>query len=355
MRTHSLLLPLCITFALSISQAGKNTCSTKDFKSELGPVRDQGSVGWCFAYVTADMLTQKLRKLNPKKFAKEQVSAADVTFQYFKNPPNHKIIPYTDSSYWAARIQDREQVKIEERNNDVRNYGIFDNFQGGFIDLSIYSYPIETKGVCLEKDLSSKRGIPMDLLLGINFEYSDKARSCYQNADSEKALVELRNKIWEEHIDHQCKRTTVNLKKSIRSVDGWTHAPKFSGDGTVEFFSENEKGQSQNLTSRVRSELRDVVNEGLDNGSIVGIGITPAFLMNAESRDKMLRDNIRHEVSIVARQKLGNQCMYQIRNSWGEDCKLYNEHFQGQCDKGNIWVSEEELFPHMMRAHYLQN
>lgn len=55
------LSPLTYSFECS-----KND-NLPDLRSKLGPIRDQDSIGWCYAFTAADLLTDYLRK-NPQQF-----------------------------------------------------------------------------------------------------------------------------------------------------------------------------------------------------------------------------------------------------------------------------------------------
>ncbi|MBI3541937.1 MAG: hypothetical protein HY075_01500 [Deltaproteobacteria bacterium] len=54
-------------------------------------------------------------------------------------------------------------------------------------------------------------------------------------------------------------------------------------------------------------------------------------------------------VSPVTRREWHNgACMYLVHNSWGMDCKVYDASRKKNCDKGKLWVRENELFENII-------
>jgi len=95
------------------------TCTPVDLRNKLGPLRDQGKTGWCFAYTAADLLTAKLGK---------EVSAIGVA-----------ISTKTDSIYSFFDKLKRNSA-----------------FRSGFIDSVIL---LSQKNICLEKELPSSLAV----------------------------------------------------------------------------------------------------------------------------------------------------------------------------------------------------
>ncbi len=53
------IIAICLfIFSLPLNaQISSSECSPKDFRSKLPPVREQDSIGWCYAFVAADLIS----------------------------------------------------------------------------------------------------------------------------------------------------------------------------------------------------------------------------------------------------------------------------------------------------------
>jgi len=82
------VLTLLLTdFVYADQTLDKDHCTTKDVSNQLGEVRDQGNIGWCYANVAADLLTFRYQdRLNGQQASAGYVA---ITFnQYTKTKPN---------------------------------------------------------------------------------------------------------------------------------------------------------------------------------------------------------------------------------------------------------------------------
>jgi hypothetical protein len=330
--------------------AASDSCSPIDFSQDLGPIRDQGEKDLCYADTAADMLTQKLRRIDVK-FAQSQVSAVDVAYQFYRNPIRSTFVPSTHAIYTPQELGDREIQKQQDMKARIDASPTFDNFETGYIDLAIHAYRNADIGVCTEADLPSKGGLPAELVHAVDQNFARLVRICANDPSPESVLADLRNEIWDQTIQSRCHRQKIGRQKVIRSTDGILG--DYNQDGTFTYF-ENKNGKRQDLTKEVRQALRGTIDEGLNHGSIVGIDISPAFLVKETETLKLIQEHARHSLSVVSRMKINGQCYYRLRNSWGESCEKYNAKFKARCVRGEVTVTPEELLPNMFRAQYLE-
>jgi hypothetical protein len=343
---------LLFLFFIPYSSAhAKDACSTVDYSHDLGPIRDQGDKDWCYAFTAADMMTQKLRLADPIKFANEQISAADVAYQYYRNPINASFVPDLDADYTPEQLVQREQEKLRIRDTGIKKNATFDTFNSGYIDLAIHAYKNNAVGVCTEADLPSTKGVTGDLVRAVNDKFSKLLRVCQGKPTNEEALAALRNRCWDEAIQSECHRQKIGIQKLVHSADGIDGSS--NPDGSFTFFTQ-KNGVRTESTAEVQQTLREAVDEGLNLGRIVGIDISPAFLMNDKAKANLLKQHARHSLSIVSRTEVNGQCYYKLRNSWGPTCERYNAKFKDRCVGGQIWVTPQELSPNMYRAQYLE-
>lgn len=336
------------TFSKSLAS---DACSTINYSNDLGPIRDQGEKDWCYAYTAADMLTQKLRRFDRKKFGQSQISAVDVAYQLYRHPVKSNFTPNADAIYTPEELRNREQEKQEIMKAHFNASPSFDTFNGGYIDLAIHAYRNADIGVCTEAELPSQKGLPTELIHAVDQSFARLQRICANDVSPETALVDLRNEVWDETIQRQCHRQKIGQQKVIRSTDGIL--ANYKEDGTFTFDTD-KNGKRVDSTQNVRRALRRTIDEGLKHGSIVGIDISPAFLINDVEKPKVIKDHAFHSLSVVARKKINGQCYYRLRNSWGESCEKYNPKFKARCVRGEVLVTPEELAPNMFRAQYLE-
>jgi hypothetical protein len=330
--------------------AASDACSPIDYSQDLGPIRDQGEKDLCYADTAADMLTQKLRRIDVK-FAQSQVSAVDVAYQVYRNPSRPKFVPNMGAIYTPRELRDREKQKLRDLKIGIDASPTFDNFETGYIDLAIHAYRNADIGVCTEADLPSKEGLPVELIHAVDQKFARLVRICADDPSPESVLTDLRNEIWDQTIQSRCHRQKIGRQKVIRSTDGILG--DYNQNGTFTYFA-NKNGKRLDLTKKVRQALRGTIDEGLEHGSIVGIDISPAFLVKDVETPKLIREHARHSLSVVSREKINGQCYYKLRNSWGESCEKYNPKFKARCVRGEVMVTPEELIPNMFRAQYLE-
>jgi len=61
-----------------------------------------------------------------------------------------------------------------------------------------------------------------------------------------------------------------------------------------------------------------------------------------------------HVSTIVARAQLQGEQYYLLRNSWGDSCGIYANRIALRCDRGHIWLSEDEIRKYVSSVAYLE-
>lgn len=337
---------------ISVSQA-EDRCEPKDFSSQVGPVHAQ-ETNRCYSYVAADMLTQKLRRMDPQKFADFEVSAMDVAFQFLWNTPSFVTWPDEGAGSSAHKVIKQQKKKLKDRISVIQTNPKMDNFQFGYSDLAIFSYPTQSLGFCSEKDLPSELGTTSAMTEAVNKVQQDHIEQCVRHNSQVRDLVAIRNQSWAEVIASKCKRVQAPFVPTIRRVETpYGYEEVWKKDGSLEFRSK-ENGKWVNRTNEMRNSLWEKLDEGLDHGSIVGVDISMAFLKLPHDQAWMIPGKARHAVSIVARKRINGQCSYLVRDTDNPACKTSNARFRKRCSKGQTWVTVSELLPNMFRAQYIE-
>ena len=95
----------------------QSTFQNVDLRSQLGPIRDQDSVGWCFAFSTADLVTHWM------SLHKEELGMGDIDFTQKDNMVSAAAVALTYNSYSRPGFSRldlyRDQLRREELNIEI--------------------------------------------------------------------------------------------------------------------------------------------------------------------------------------------------------------------------------------------
>jgi hypothetical protein len=300
---------------LNLSTAQADNCSAVDLAKEMGPVRNQGDIGWCYANAAADLLSYRYRS----ELKGQQVSALYTALMF-----NSKFYEQTLISKATQKITDKI---ISE---------------GGSISLAVKA--AITEGFCprTKDDNFIKQGTGYSL--------------------QKKLQLGLRLKALYDQRQMQKLRETINKIRSTNSI--LNEVPdsrlyKVLETSTQETFLKglaDELCQGKKFRPKTESDVDLVLmprvsglswalfkkmNSELDEKRPVGVGyystLFKSYALPIETTDA-------HASVVIGRKKINGQCHYKLRNSWGSGCNYKNPAFQGAgCEGGNLWVSENEF------------
>ncbi|MGZ3772363.1 MAG: hypothetical protein ACXVCY_01435 [Pseudobdellovibrionaceae bacterium] len=340
--------------AVALKGKNANDCSDEDFSDKMGPVRQQGNFGWCYAFTAADLIAYKL-KLTPSN----TVSAFDVGIGYYfqENIVKPKLDEKDFSSeqdYLDAK-KDWQNYLQELKDRKEKQKAIpLSMREGGTIDGAIRSYNFKG-GLCSEKQLPSQKSevfIDADFYLQTNLltaQYGPPIQSFNMDCElqSNDLLVNSNmvngllnaapmENLTEKMIDAAAVSTVklLDQKCSPRTSMPLLMA-KSRGTDTVESRKTALKRINENITHRIPT----------------GISYSSCFLTdNPKSYPKFFNHepSCPHASSIVGRRMNSktHKCEYKIRNSWGLSCEPYSKKIKEnkKCENGHVWISEDELW-----------
>lgn len=304
-----------LTLILTASQLYANDCGNdvilENDEVNLNNVRNQDSVGWCYAYTAADLLSFKFKK---------KISAVSL---------------YKSDQEIETDISSR-----------VGN--------GGDIADSIRSFIAKNNGLCLESDLPSSdfkfcldryyNEFLNNLLTVVNENRLDDelaANQCF-GRDIESAFPGLnvsfirahgnKKELIESIYKQQCKKISLKgVKIATRTMD---------------------------IAYYPASVLLKNIDDQLSQGNLSGIGYDYHKLNGEEP-------NGGHTSLIVGKRTNPDNgaCEYLVRNSWGKECSLYESEglsCHKNCDEngcrysGHFWVSTDRLANSLFNVTYLR-
>lgn len=321
-----------LILGVSFAWAGDYTVAQKDcsptdirdhhphLKEHFSNPQDQDSIGWCFGFTAADLLSVE---------AKEPVSAIHVSTIF-----NKKV---AQSTLWS----------IGYGIGEIFQKGKFDEvYEGGFIKSAIKD-AMKNKKVCSDKDLPfyTEHSVEMRWLIHtlenirkmIKENKVSEELACQTieqriglsifggNYDKEKVIVSILNDdlnvAIEKLVSSNCRERMISLEtKKVREL----HRPSRVQD----------KDRSRTYPQEVRM-YKQKVNDLLSKGKPLGIVYNVKHVTNSSGL---------HANSVIARRWNNGRCEYKIRNSWGRSCSSYKKEIECDFNEGSFWVSDEKFF-----------
>ena len=319
----------------------ESDCTDKDNRRPPlnDKVRNQGAIGWCYAYTAADLLSHKTGKL---------ISAVDVANSY-----NRDII--------SNPLKLIRFVLKDESERD-----------GGFLSLAIKNAIDE--GLCNEDNVRSSNPQKWSGYLLVELRELQKLKARFDK-ETYVPMAPGRNMVLQQKIrDDIRKQKIADFRKNFHNNlnDGFREVFKLTNDQMVDVL---ERSSSTDIINQAIKEscknkrlfvedieivsriafplissdfLIDDIDKQINEDNIVGVSYYADLLF-----DPYNKKSERHASSIVARKFDGGSCKYLIRNSWGENCKRkYSEKYE--CEKGQLWVPKEYLVEMIYGITYIK-
>jgi hypothetical protein len=284
-------------------------CDSKDVSDQMPPVRHQDGTGWCDAFVSADLLSQKTGK---------NISAMDISLNYQKHLESDDIIMKTGVNLSKA--------------------------SGSHIAL----HKTLSEGYCLESEIPSEvaDGAPFNIADRLeNFEQFKKAYNsqfsfCYNFVygspfpevpfsdfsnilrwgQDDKYLTQFRNRA--------CKRSKDNIENSITVAIG------------SDTYSEDYDSKMKIVQAAV-----DQLNKGK------AVGFEHPFKMMYEPKYlEAEKEDSWHASSIVGMEKdSSGECQFKVRGTLGSRAKYIGR----KSHDGYYWISARELAANARLLFYI--
>jgi hypothetical protein len=309
-------LTVSLNFAtLPVQAADRNSCTPVDLRPEMGPVRDQGDIGWCYANAAADLLTYKYRDA----LAGKQISADYVALTY-----THffEFNPYGDGGLitFAALSSMQHGMCSEDVQDSIVPMGERQSLESKLDDL-------QNLKTLYDQNKISELNTRLQDLKVMGSPLGALPRSDLDNVLAHSSSHSFALKI----ADLLCRghRTRINFQH-------WA-MPR------TMFASLNENSSHPKLFAKIDKLLNDK--------NPVGFGYFADFLQHENaSREGG------HASVLVGRRWSNdkNTCEYLIRNSWGPGCDGYTPEITAECEDGNLWVTRATLAKYIDRITWLR-
>ena len=311
----------------------------------LSPM-SQGDSAICFAYATADMISQRVGVT---------VSALDVaTRYYFADPAG--LFRSRDRAlrkYLAAHPDLTEEI-AESRNDteaskerNPQRKPFFDKLEDGQEAGAALLYNLG--GLCPDRDLPSFDGYGQHVRTFGALRWRSRLaprmswRSLGGTVDKLRdPATDAFNAGWITHVERRCRRKPlpVPLLPVSDSI----------ADNQLDFMERARNGDPD--LAKGTDRLMAMIDYALDHGRLPVVGYSWYVLEARDPKDPDLAAD--HSSPIIARRKVGGRCRYHLQDNTGEYCARMRPGIRERCELGRVWLDEAELRASLYSVIYLR-
>ena len=312
----------------------------------LSPM-SQGDSAICFAYATADMISQRVGVT---------VSALDVATRYYFADPAGLLHSRDGALRRTLRRHPDLAEAIAESRNDTeasreRNPGrkpYFDKLEDGQEEAATLLYNLG--GLCLDRDLPSFDGYGQHARTFGALRWRSRVAAPKISWRSLGGTVpRLRdpetdafNAGWIAHVERRCRRRPlpVPLIPVSDSI----------ADNQLDFMDKAARREPGLKAGTDR--LMAMIDYALDRGRLPVIGYSWYVLEERLPKDPDIAAD--HSSPIIARRKVAGRCQYHLQDNTGEYCARMRPGIAERCDLGRVWLDEDELRASLYSVIYLR-
>lgn len=293
--------------------------------------RSQDSIGWCYGFSAADLLSAELGK---------PVSAAHASILY-----NKKV---QGNFFWrlAYKFQSSEFDEV---------------YEGGFAKKALKLMQ-KNKKVCLEEDLpfdenysgelerlikelESLKGYLKSKIRTVKTKCRKVSEFLSENYGLNISVNELYSALVSENLNivldeiakKQCAGKEVEvpkLKVRKRSM------PRMSR------FSNESHDEAQRRFVKRMTSFFNIIDNKLKDGKPVEVSYNVKHVTNFKGL---------HSSVVTGRRWHNGRCEFKVRNSWGRSCYSYDNSEISQCDReeGAFWVADQKFYEMVNNITYI--
>lgn len=327
------LTQIALLFFSGVAIAG--SCDPVDLRPVLGPALDQGNTGHCYAHSSADLIAAATgRRVSPLDLATTYILASQEPLRNSRRPEVQEFLR-SHSSFltdWKKDRSDEPQNFTKEK--ILTDEGIYwtggEEFQTIFLS-NIY-------GLCDQARLPSGEKNYEQYLKTINSFHVNRM----VNRDfSDGELIDPIGEVTEP----EAKLAANSFQKWVRTRCGMGWMPgRLLVPETLRFAASLRQFEALQALATfagvdTNGQLFEKIDELLNQGKIVSIGYSANDIMK---RSKEFPSG-EHASIIAARKEKDGQCLYFIRNSFGDYKDDYLARFKKSYEQGGVWVRSKDL------------
>jgi hypothetical protein len=284
--------------------------------AKLGPVRSQGNTQLCFAHAAADVATF---------YTGRRVSAFSVAVRNFQKREGFDYALFNPLGSIAGKTTQASKYML----------GLASSVLTTSLGSTLCPDDQENRPTYRDGDLKSL------------WESYDRFRVYI----GPKKPVELYERI------------AAGLSQVMPSLDSSTFSPnryRTLDQALGEWFDQRCRLQLPEMkVTGVRTgaagadSILKAINDALASGTIAMIHYDPAVLDSIDPSVFQFLVGF-HVSTIVAKARIEGETHYLLRNSWSEACHYYSKDISRRCDRGHIWLTENEVRKYVTSVAYYQ-
>ena len=311
----------------------------------LSPM-SQGDSAICFAYATADMISQRVGVT---------VSALDVaTRYYFADPAGlYRNRDRALRKYLAAHpdlaeeiAESRNDTEASKERNPLRK-PFFDKLEDGQEEEAALLYNLG--GLCPDRDLPSFDGYGQHVrTLGrLRWRSRLAPKMCWRSLGGtvdklRDPATDAFNAGWIAHVERRCRRRPLPVPLLPVS--------DAIADNQLDFMERKASGDP--ALAQGGERLMGMIDYALDHGRLPVVGYSWYVLEERDPKDPDLAAD--HSSPIIARRKTNGRCQYHLQDNTGEYCSRMRPGIRERCAFGRVWLDEAELRASLYSVIYLR-
>ena len=308
----------------------------------------QGDTAMCFAYSTADMISQRVQVV---------VSPLDVaTKYYFANVARLGASQSLDLQRHLAAMGDYRfrirQVRAKADVSAVGNPGrlpFIDKLEDGEEDIAALTYNIG--GICEDRAFPSYDGFKFhaDYLSHLRFQarFLPKPKQCFSIlGDAAQGLLSPKtdwfNATWVQHVEQSCHRfpSPVPLLPVTYRI----------AENEQDFMTMLDEGRRP--TRRSIDRMFSMLDYALDHQRAPAIGYSFWVFEERPATDPDVTAD--HSSVVIGRRKVAGACQYRVQDNTGEYCSRMRGAISARCENGRVWLTKDELRQTLYSVTYLR-
>jgi len=286
--------------------------------NEMPPIKDQDSIGWCYGFTTADLLSHYLYKTKGKNVTGNNTPWADYRLKAFNVSPMGVSTMYNQANKNKYGDALKNQSSLELRRNKIKVVA-----EGGTLSGALNV--VKDKGFCFERDVSSQ-----DFSYVVDYRCAVKSHCNIGEIlniiyDSPKEKIGCNDLYTLQKVFPALKLQNIKgiLVKSAKqeALSNLVNA-SCKKQFTSSFLSDQPRYESKTIQiGQPSTALMKSLDNHLDRGIPVGIMYYADFLTGSTGR------KFAHASSIVGKAFNPETCEveYILRNSWGRGCGYYRK------------------------------
>lgn len=318
----------------------KSKCSPINIRDKMNPelqegfnyARNQADVGWCYAFVAADLVSAEVGQM---------VSATHAAYIF-----NEEI----ENSAFLGFFYSMSSLQFE------------DVFEGGFPDKSIEL--ISKRGrICLESDLPytiSNRTQTETFIRDL-----ENAQKKIREGNYEGACEKVKAAVLDSEQEFDFRNIYVLLQKKNINLALSELADKHCSGKQVSVPKLKVKNMRSPKKRRVlnrskslkneQAELENGVNEYFDKIEERLLAGKPVGL-NYHSGKVRIDDGSDHTSVLTGRRWRNGRCEFQVREAMGLGCKVHDKKVISDCDylEGSFWLTDQKFFDIIDEIFYIE-